>query len=61
MDANIIVSILVIRMLLGLNGKDPMSPLEISKIYNVCVNRIYQIEAKLLRKLRHINSRYGNI
>ena len=51
----------VIRMLLGLNGKEPMSPLEISKIYNVCVNRIYQIEAKVLRKLRHINSRYGDI
>ena len=42
----------IIRMLLGLDG-EPMSRLEISKVYNVCVNRIYQIEAKLLRKLRH--------
>ena len=42
----------VIRMLFGLDG-EPMSRLEISKVYNVCVNRIYQIEAKTLRKLRH--------
>ena len=42
----------IIRMLLGLDG-EPMSRLEISKVYNVCVNRIYQIEAKMLRKLRH--------
>ena len=42
----------IIRMLLGLDG-EPMSRLEISKMYNVCVNRIYQIEAKMLRKLRH--------
>lgn len=42
----------IIRMLLGLDG-EPMSRLEISKVYNVCVNRIYQIETKMLRKLRH--------
>ena len=42
----------IIKMLLGLSVEEPMSPLEISRIYNVCVNRIYQIEAKFLRILR---------
>lgn len=43
----------IIKMLLGITVDEPMSPLEISKIYDVCVNRIYQIEAKFLRMLRH--------
>ena len=43
----------ILKMLLGLSGDDPMSPLEISRIYNVCVNRVYQVEAKFLRILRH--------
>ena len=44
----------MMNMLLGLGDKDPMSPLEISKVYDVCVNRVYQIEAKFMRKLRHL-------
>lgn len=43
----------IIRLLFGLTGESPMSPVDISKKYDVCVNRIYQIEAKFLRKIRH--------
>ena len=47
----------IIRMLLGFDG-EPMSPVEVAKVYDVCVNRIYQIEAKMLRKLRHYKFEY---
>lgn len=50
----------VIRMRLGLSGKEPMSAQEISKSFDVCVNRIYQIEAKFLRKLKNRHKTKGN-
>jgi len=44
----------VLRLRYGLyNNAEPMTLLEVGKLYGVCGNRISQIESKALRKLRH--------
>lgn len=47
----------VLSLIFGLNGYERHTLYEISKEFNVCIERIRQIEAKALRKLRH---RSGN-
>lgn len=42
----------VLKMRLGLITEEPMSPKEIAKEFNVCVNYIYQIEARINRILK---------
>ena len=40
-------------MRFGLDGKEPMTLEEIGEVYELTRERIRQIEAKALRKLRH--------
>ena len=43
----------IITMRFGLDGKEPMTLEEIGEVYELTRERIRQIEAKALRKLRH--------
>jgi RNA polymerase sigma factor (sigma-70 family) len=43
----------VMRLRFGLDGGDEQMPEEIAKEVNLCRQRIYQVQAKALRKLRH--------
>lgn len=40
----------------GLDGEEPMTLLQVSELLNVGPNRIRQLEARAIRKLKHINS-----
>lgn len=43
----------VLKLRFGLNGNEPNSLKDVSEYYDVTEERIRQIEAKVLRKLRH--------